>query len=205
AQALSRLTRAGVIQRLSKGIYYHGRPSAFGDSKPNPAALQKLALRGKAVFPAGLSAANLLGFSTQNAKEGELATSATSLPRKLVGQGTVIHTRRPAAWARLSEPDAAFLDFLRGSGKLSELSPEETVRRAAHFLSEEGRFERLAKAAESEPPRVRALLGALGEQLHKRPRTLERLRASLNPSSRFDFGMLSGLSNARSWQGKGRP
>jgi hypothetical protein len=202
AQALSRLTRARVIERLSKGVYYRTRQTAFGKSRPNPAAIQNLASRHKTVFPSGIAAANLLGFTTQNAREGEIATSAMSLPRKLIGQHTVIRTRRPEAWASLSETDAAFLDFLRRAGKSSELSPEETIRRTMDLLSERGRFERLLKVADSEPPRVRAMLGAMGEQLKKSPRVLRRLRDSLNPFSQFDFGMLVGLSNAQTWQAK---
>jgi len=85
AQTLSRLTRQGTLERLSKGIYYHNRQTAFGKSRPNPAAIQRLAEGRKSVFPAGIAAANLLGFSTQSAKHGEVSTSALSLPRKLVG------------------------------------------------------------------------------------------------------------------------
>jgi len=114
----------------------------------------------------------------------------------------VIHTRRPEAWGSLSEADAALLDFLRRGGKTSELPPEETVRRTLALLSEKGRFERLLGVADSEPPRVRAMLGALGEQLRKNPAALRTLRNSLNPSSRFDFGMLARLPNARKWQAK---
>ncbi len=114
AQALSRLTRQGRLARLSKGIYYRSRQTAFGKSQPNPAAIQKLASRRKGVFPSGIAAANLLGFTTQTASRSEVATSALSLPRKLVGSDTVIHTRRPEAWASLSENDAALLDFCAG-------------------------------------------------------------------------------------------
>ena len=42
AQALSRLTRQGLLQRLSKGVYYRSRQTTFGKSLPNPAAMQKL-------------------------------------------------------------------------------------------------------------------------------------------------------------------
>ena len=58
--------------------------------------------------------------------------------------------------------------------------------------------------ASSEPPRVRALIGAIGEEIRRRPTALKRLRASLNPVSRFEFGMLKGLSYAGRWQAKGR-
>jgi hypothetical protein len=203
-QALSRLTRRGRLERLSKGVYYSTRQTAFGKSRPNPAAIQKLASRRKGVFPSGIAAANLLGFTTQTASRSEISTSALSLPRKLVGSDTVIHTRRPEAWAGLSQSDAALLDFLRRAGRTSELSPEETIRRALALISENERFERLVKVAPSEPPRVRAMIGAIGEQLGKNRAALRRLRASLNPYSRFDFGLLAGLRHARNWQARER-
>lgn len=204
AQALSRMTREGAIERLSKGVYYRNRRTSFGKSRPNPAAIQMLAAKHAKIYPSGISAANLLGFTTQTAARGEVATSALSLPRKLVGSDTVIHARRPEAWANLSETEASLLDFLRQRGKSSELSPEDTIRRALALASEQGRFERLLKVADSEPPRVRAMLGAMGQQLGKNPAALRRLRESLNPFSRFDFGMLAELKHARKWQAKER-
>jgi len=202
AQSLSRLARDGTIERLSKGVYYRNRQTVLGKSRPNPAAIQKLASPKKTVFPSGIAAANLLGFTTQTAKRAELATSSLSLPRKLVGSDALIHTRRPEAWASLTDIDAALLDFLRQAARTSELSPEETVRKIKSLLAERGRFERLQNIATTEPPRVRAILGAVGEQIGKAPKTLQRLRASLNPFSRFDFGVLSALPNARAWQAK---
>jgi hypothetical protein len=70
------------------------------------------------------------------------------------------------------------------------------------MLSDRARFKRLAKAALSEPPRVRAMLGALGEQAGAPAAALQDLRKSLNPISKFDFGLLSGLPNASEWQAR---
>jgi hypothetical protein len=204
AQALSRLTRQGQLERLSKGVYYSARETAFGKSRPNPAEIGKLAGKSSTVFPSGIAAASLLGFTTQSAKRTEVSTSSLSLPRKLLGSDTVIHTRRPEAWDGLSATDAAILDFLRRAGRTSELSAEETSRRTISLFSEKRRFERLLEVAPSEPPRVRAIIGAIGEQLGKKPAALRRLRGSLNPFSRFDFGLLSGLRHARTWQAKER-
>jgi hypothetical protein len=204
AQALSRLARAGQIERLSKGVYYRPRETTFGKSRPNPADIQKLAERRQTLFPSGVAAANLLGFTTQTASRRELATSGLSLPRKLVGQETVVHARRPEAWAKLSETEAALLDFLRRVGRTSELDPAETVRRTLELLSARGRYGRLVAVADTEPPRVRAMLGALGQQLGRPALELTRLRESLNQSSRFDFGKLAGLEHARAWQAKER-
>jgi hypothetical protein len=72
-----------------------------------------------------------------------------------------------------------------------------------HFR-EPGRFWRLFKIATSEPPRVRAMLGAIGQQLGQPEARLSVLRKSLNPLSRFEFGSLAALERARQWQAKER-
>jgi len=46
------------------------------------------------------------------------------------------------------------------------------------------------------------MLGALGQQLGAPEHTLSKLHDSLNPLSRYDFGMLSTLDHAREWQAK---
>jgi hypothetical protein len=204
AQALSRLSRQGVIERLGKGLYYRSRPTAFGDSKPNRSQIRSLPVRRRGVFPAGVGAANMLGFTTQNPAQVEVATDGVSLPRLIVGQETVIHTRRPEAWRGLPETDTALLDFLRKRGKSSELSPEETVGKLLQYFREPDRFERLLKVSESEPPRVRAMLGAIGQQIGQPEPRLAPLRRSLNPLSRFDFGILAVLGHAQEWQAKER-
>lgn len=200
AQALSRLARQGEIERLSKGIYYRTRKTAFGKSHPNPAAIRKLATSRKSAFPSGITAASHLGFTTQSPRRAELATTALSLPRKLVGEDALIHTRRPEAWSRLSATDAAILDFLRNGGKTGELSSNETIERMQSLLSEPGRFARLLTVADTEPPRVRAMLGAFGERLGRTRTETERLRQSLNPLSKFEFGIFAALPNAATWQ-----
>lgn len=204
AQALSRLFRLGIIQRLGKGLYYKPRHTMFGPSKPNPSQLLSLPVLRKGVFPAGCAAANLLGFTTQHAAKLEVATNGLSLPRLIVGKETIIHTRRPESWQELSHEDAAILDFLRRRGSFSEFSPAETVDRLLKHFLEAGRFKHLLRIAMSEPPRVRAILGAIGQELGYSEKQLFELRKSLNPLSRFDFGQLVALKYARQWQAKER-
>ncbi|MEG3906165.1 DUF6088 family protein [Microcoleus sp. B4-C5] len=199
SKALSRMAENGILERVSKGLYYRSRPTRFGRSRPSPSDIQKL-LTKQNLHPAGLSAANLLGFTTQNAIQGEFATSANSVPRTIIGSRARIHTRRPETWNRLEATDAAMLDFLRSRGKLSELSLTETKQRLLDYFREGSRFERLLAVADAEPPRVRAMLGAIGQELRKSPKELEKLRKSLNPVSRFDFGNFSNLSYAKEWQ-----
>jgi hypothetical protein len=155
-----------------------------------------LVARSKTLFPAGLLAA----ITTQAARQGELSTCSASLPRKLIGMDAKIHTRRPAAWKGLTDEEGAILDFLRRGGKDSGLSLEDTMRRMLFLLSRPDTYTHLTRIADSEPSRVRALLGAFGERLGAKRAALDCLRKSLNPSSRFDFGTFNNMSNAKAWQ-----
>jgi len=200
-QALSRLARAGEVVRVSKGIYYRPRITRFGHTQPSQNEIQQLSTK-RNLQPAGVSAANLLGFTTQNAIQGEFAISANSAPRKIVGSRARLHTRRPITWDNLDASDAALLDFLRFRGRLSELPPTETKRRLLTYFKQGDRFERLAKIAEAEPPRVRAMIGAIGQEIGKSSKELASLRQGLNPVSKFDFGILGNLRYAKQWQAK---
>lgn len=204
AQTLSRLARDGLLQRLSKGTYYRPGQSSFGPTLPNQKSVRSLAKRDKTLFPTGMGAASLLGFTTQVPRRSEIATPSSSLPRKLIGSDARIVTRRPEAWKSLTDNEAAILGFLRDAGRTSELPATETIKCMMRLLAKDEVFTRLMRVADSEPPRVRALLGALGEQIHVESKVLDKLRSSLNPLSRFDFGAFESLPNAKSWQAKGK-
>jgi hypothetical protein len=199
ATALSRLAREGVLQRTAKGVYYRPAPTSFGPSIAGASAAAAQTLNAP-LHPAGLSAANLLGLTTQNPGRAEYATSAAGPPTAL--RDAVVHTGRSARRASLSAEDGAILETLRERARASDLSPQDTVRRLLVLLSDEKRFRRLVAAAIGEPPRVRAMLGALGEELGVSSRLLEELRGSLNPLSRYDFGRLGSLRYAKQWQAK---
>lgn len=197
--ALSRLTREGVLRRERKGVYYRARPTRFGASVPVASAAVAETLRAP-VHPAGLTAANALGFTTQNPFRREFATPAAGRPLAL--SDALVYTRRPDNREGLSPTEGALLEFLRERGQSSDLSPERTRQRLHQLLADGQTFARLAKAGEKEPPRVRAMLGALGQEVEADPKLLKRLRKSLNPASRFDFGALRALQHARDWQAK---
>lgn len=199
AMTLSRLASEGELQRVRKGLYYRPRQTRFGQSIPVASAAVAQSLRAP-VHPAGLTAANALGFTTQNPARLEYATPASDPPTALAD--AIVHTRRPAAREGLSAEDGALLEFLRERAESSDLSPAQTLERLRLLLSERGRFVRLVRAAEKEPARVRAMLGALGEELGADTKLLRKLRQSLSPLSRYEFGKLRELAHARAWQAK---
>lgn len=184
---------------MRKGLYYRPRMTVIGPSVPSASAALAQTARAP-LHPAGLSAASALGLTTQNPARAEFATPAAAAPGTL--RNAVVHTRRPASRAGLDASDGAVLELLRERADASDLSPEQTARRLVSMVSDPERFTRLAGAAQSEPPRVRAMLGALGEQAGAPADELATLRESLNPLSKFDFGALRCLAHASEWQAR---
>lgn len=198
SQALSRLTRDGELQRVAKGVYYRPRPTVVGPSRPAP---DQVAAKATALLlqPAGLSAAHWLGFTSQNPAVPEYVSSASWASTRL--SHARIRTRRRQNRDRLDTTAAALLELLRDRGETSDLDNDATCRRLLDLLATLP-FDRLAKAALGEPPRVRAILGAAGQQTGGDERSVKLLRDSLNPLSRFEFGKLDCLAHSREWQAK---
>lgn len=199
SQTLSRLTRDGEIKRVRKGIYYRPKQTVIGESRPSPIILNRLLL-GDEARPTGITAANLLGFTTQNPGRPTYAISKSHAPTNL--PGVKVTVRRPARNTDLDVKQGALLEFLRDRGSTSDLNPVDTVRKLVDILHDVMDFEKLADAAMMEPPRVRAMLGALGEAVGVDETILRKLRESLNPYSHFDFGKLQILPSAKEWQSK---
>lgn len=199
AQALSRLAQAGELRRVRKGMYYRPRPTAFGMSVPTMADPKAWGAFRAAVHPAGLTASNILGLTTQNAPRGEYAISRQNAPSWM--SPAKVFTGRPDGRTKLTSHEAAVLEVLRGRARDADPGTD-AAGKLLRVLRRPGAFTRVAHAALQEPPRVRAMVGALGQLMHAPSRDLAMLRASLSPLTTFDFGRLSTLPHAEDWQAR---
>ena len=195
APALSRLAARGEIKRARKGVYYVPRTTPLGEVPPDPIVLGETVSRGRS-HPAGLSAANLLGLTTQVPARVELAVEER---RPMSPRGIEFKPRVRTNRRRLSAREAALLEVLRDIHHLTDLSPAATKRRLLHVLRDEAARSRILRAAHHEPPRVRAMVGALAEIAGSRDDELRRLHRTLNPTTKFDFGPLATLRTAKAW------
>lgn len=201
-KALSRLAKQGVLTRVGKGLYFAPKDTLIGKSKPSETAIALKRLEGK-TRPTGASAANILGLSTQVPARPQLV-AFTSNPPKNTGAAR-IRLRRSSNPHPLPALEGALLEFIRGRGEMAETTSEESFRRLRSLLRDQlqmNRLRELREAALGEPPRVRAILGALLE-FAELPESLWRpLKDSLNPLTKFEFGLFSELPNAEEWQSK---
>ncbi len=198
ASTFSRMSHSGDLKRVQKGLYYMPEQTELGPTTYT-AGEAFMRLVKEPVFPAGTAAANTLGFSTQNPMRPVLATPAHNIPTVL--GDAIVYPRRPDAWKKLASNEGAVLSFLRDRGKYSELTSEQTCAKLLDtFHDEPALFKKLVDVAESEPARVRAMLGAIGEALGEDKTLLDKLKATLSPFSKYDFGTLSALKYAKYWQ-----
>jgi hypothetical protein len=194
ASALSRLRARGKVVRARKGVYFIPRRTVLGEVSPDPVRVGQAITEN--AFPAGLTASNVLGLTRQVPARLELAVP----DRRLTPPEGIEFKVRTGVHRRGLRPDeAALLEVLRDIRHLSDLSPSATIDHLAAVVGRRESRRRLIRAAPYEPPRVRAMLGALAEETGATRAELEKLRRSLNRTSRFDFGPLTALPTAESW------
>lgn len=202
AKALSRLAAEGKLVRMAKGLYYAPKQTPLGESRPSPAAVLTKSLEGR-VRLTGASAANALGLSTQVPARPEYVVYTSGKAPEL--SGIRLKVRRGTRKQNLKTWQGALLEVLRDGGEFIELSSDEAIDSLVRRLreaDESGTLSLLVTAVAEEPPRVRAILGALLEEAGLAKSAQQTLKSSLNPYSRFDFGIFRGLQNAREWQAK---
>ena len=139
-QALSRLARAGRLLRVWRGVYVRYRETRWGPCPPGVhEILQSVAaLWGETIVPAGGSAANVLGLTTQNPIRSVYLTSGPSR-RFSIGRhpGQLRHAPR---W-QLVAPYRPAGNLIRAFTFLHRYEIEEVLEKVIPGLSAEDRAE----------------------------------------------------------------
>jgi hypothetical protein len=195
AAALSRLVRTGQLIRVRRGVYYRAKPTMFGLSSPDPRALADAVsrARGERPVPSGVGEYSRLGLTTQASGTLTRATQRRGTREMLGGVRVESRVRPLNAQKGIVPAERTALDALRDITRIPDARPTDVLRRLGLLIrSGELDFVRLARYARAEPPRVRALLGALGDELrHEGARrqipidVLAGLRESLNRLTSF--------------------
>lgn len=201
AAALSRLSKAGEITRFAKGQYYRPHLSRFGIVPPSDQAVLAVvgATTGQLVpYATGISVYNQLGLTTQVPAVVTLASTRRrrNLPRRL---RTVV---RPALAQVSDVPLLHWLEVLRDVRRIPDTSPDRVVTRVAkelRLLAPAGRRRLIELACQQTPPRGRALLGALLENIPNK-KGAAALRQTLNPLTTYHLGISAKvLPNRAAW------
>lgn len=167
AKALSRLTHAGELRRVRRGLYWRGEPTRLGMAPPSPHRLVSEVVPTTGTGPAGWSAGLALGLSTQVPRHETIAVPGRA-PRN---PGSVRFVSRAASVKRRDERlrpiEVALFELLRDWDVLVEVPIEVAIDRITALIDNGTlRLDRIVRASATEPPRVRErlrrLLAAIG-------------------------------------------
>ena len=199
AAALSRLSRAGKLRRVRRGIYYRPKLTAFGETRPDPVIVADAVLGRRESIP--LRGYNRLGLTTQ--VRNDMVRAVEHPTRIKPVRGIAMRTvMRPISRQKgITEDERLTLDALRNIRRIPDASTPSTVKRIkALFTNKRLNIARLTRFARVEPPRVRALLGAIAEDIGYHGSAVRTLRRDLNPLTTYHVpGVRVVLKNASKW------
>ena len=136
-QALSRLTKRGVLQRLGRGLYHYPKSSpTLGPLSPSPEEIAGAVARKRGIRlqPSGARAANALGLSTQVPARSVYLTDAPSGTIRLGRQTLVLKHAAPRRMAGAGTTPAAVIEALRHLGPHGVT--KAVISRLSHTLAD---------------------------------------------------------------------
>lgn len=202
AKALERLQKEGVIKKVSKGLFYKPEPSIFGDLKPDYSELLRPYLfeKGKRVaYVTGTSLYNRLGLTTQMAFRIKIASRDKRIH---INRGNI---KADAVKSYVDVTDSNYetlelLDAIKDIKSIPDCSVEQALARLSAIIKDcnKKQIASLIDYARVYPPRVRAVLGAIIDDLEIRAQGLEKLKESLNPLTAIKLGAKEGALPTKS-------
>lgn len=197
AQALSRLAKRGAIKKLCRGRYYKPEQGRYGALPLSEQEQLRGALENG--YISGAEAFNRLGITTQISAEVVIATPGKAYTTR-IGNLSVKYVRASVSETPRDVELVMLLDALKQVKKVQDASPDRVVTVVKQRVGGMSRaqVETLTTLVAEYPPRVRAILGAILETSGRKRQSL-RLKASLNPLSKYKVGIKNALSNLKEW------
>lgn len=192
AKAMSRLVKRGVVNRISTGFFYKPKQSVFGPVPPREEMLLRTYMfkDGKRIaYVTGNALYNRMGLTTQVPKLVRVACFEKKINTKIVN----LAVKAAKSYVPVTDNNFQFLELLDVLKDFKSI-PDTTNKQRVHFML--GQLKRLSKTQQVNlceialkyPPRVRALLGSLLNELNPE-RPVMKLKSSLNPLTNYEYGI----------------
>ncbi|MDA1029638.1 MAG: DUF6088 family protein [Bacteroidetes bacterium] len=192
AKAIERLIKKRIIKRVSTGIFYRPKQSAFGELRPSEEELLKPYLfeNGKRIaYVTGASLYNRMGLTTQVPKTIKVASRVKRVTTK-VGKTQVKPIKSYVEVTNENVYILEILDALKDFKTIPDLDKKSGIILLKNKICklEENDLSKLVRFALKYPPRAAALLGAILEY-SKNKASIQSLRANLNPLTSYKIGI----------------
>ena len=192
SKTIERLIKKKIIKRISTGVFYKPKQTIFGELKPDEEKIitPYLFKNGKRIaYITGLLLYNKMGLTTQIPKEISIASREK---RIYISKGN-IKASSVKSYVEVTDDNYRFLELLdaiKDFKKIPDLDKKLAITILTNKILELNNKQQneLIKIALAYPPRIRAFLGALLENIDKKTKT-SSLDDSLNPLSEYEFGI----------------
>ena len=193
AKALERLQKEHLIKKLSKGVFYKPEQTIFGELKPDYAEMLRPYLfeNGKRVaYETGASLYNRLGLTTQMAFRIQIASRGK---RIYIDRGS-LKVSAVKSYAEVTDENyqvLGLLDAFKDIKIIQDSSTSQIIRRLSAIVKNlnEDQVALLIKYALLYPPRARALVGAILENVDIKAMGIDKLKESLNPLTKIKISV----------------
>jgi len=192
AKSIERLIKKGVIKRISPGIFFRPKQTVFGELLPNDEEVLKSYLfsNGKRIaYITGTYLYNKLGLTTQIPQIIKIA----SREKEVKVNKANIKTKPAKSYVDVTNKNYQYLEILdaiKDFNKIPDLNIENGIKILLNILKKLRRedIDKILKYSLKYPPRTRALLGALLEEIGIKD-NFDNLLDSLNPLSEYSIGI----------------
>lgn len=203
AKALERQQKKGTIKKISKGVFYKPKQTIFGEIKPdyNEQLKPFLFKNGKRIaYVTGTSLYNQLGLTPQMAFRIKIASRSKRIS---INRGA-LKASAVKSYVEVTDDNYQLLGFLDAIKDI-KMIPDAEVKTSVEILG--GKIKKLSEKQIKEmvqyalvyPPRTRALLGAMLEDIDSKINT-KALKESLNPLTKIKIGLTEKeLSTVNNW------
>ena len=192
AKVLERMQKRGDIKKISKGVFYKPEQTVFGELQPDYSEQLRPYLfeNGKRIaYETGASLYNRLGLTTQMAFRIKIASQNKRIS---INRGA-LKARAVKSYTAVTDTNYELLGLLDALKDIKRI-PDCAVTNAVLILSgkfkklEVTKINKLINYAMLYPPRARALLGAILENINTNINT-SKLKESINPLTTFELGL----------------
>ena len=192
SKTIERLIKKGKIKRISTGVFYKPKKTIFGELKPDEEKIIKpyLYKNGKRIaYITGLLLYNKMGLTTQIPKEISIASNKK---RIYISKGN-IKAKAVKSYVEVTEENyklLELLDALKDFNKIPDLDKKSAIKILENKILKlnQKQIKELIEIALEYPPRVRAFLGAILENIGIK-KGIKKLDESLNPFSKYKLNL----------------
>lgn len=200
SKALSRLTKAGKIKRLKRGIYYKPKKTKYGELNPDENEILKNIIyeNNKRVgYITGVKLYNKLGLTTQVANEYQIAVNKLKKDIQ-IGKTRLNFIKVNSPISEKNYKLLQYLDVLKNIKNIPGSNKNKVYKKIKNIIInlETKEINKMMELAEYYRAGINALLGTILQ--NRKDIDLKKIKVRLSPFSNYKYN-IEDIENKKRW------